>query len=148
MDVPITISSSQVQLRVRLENEEEVNWDKFRRTLRVELGCLCSWQWNYKMATNEEENGEWIWRPVGEGRQIHHSDTWVLALDLSATINRCKKYGAKHTEAVKEQIERVGNDQTHQPHNDQKEREDNLGEPAQTDDLDPTGQRGSHILRL
>ena len=58
----------------------------------------------------------------------------MLILDLSATINRCKVSGAKHTAAVKEQIKHVGTNRV----KEQREREDHLGERAQTDDLGPT----------
>ena len=81
---------------------------------------------------------ETIFNLLGWGRSLQ-SDTWVLALDMSDIINRCKDTGAEGLEAVRTQI-RLNQRRPHRgtPGDKGPPREDTLGEPAQKDDGERT----------
>ena len=83
------------------------------------------------------DDGGSIYTPLEGREQIHARDTWVLALDLSDTITRCKKSGALHDAAVRTQITLT---RTHRgtPKDTRRPREDTLGEPAQEADGERT----------
>ena len=105
--VPLTISSPQVQLRIVPAQNANLRWGAFRTSLRTNLGCLCSEQWKYKMATLGQKDTHW---KSEAAHQIHRDDTWVLALDLNDIIERCKQHGPRDTKAVEEQIEAFNED--------------------------------------
>ena len=96
MPVPITLPSSQVQLRVKFQIGQPMpaaKWNEVRGDLRTNIGCVCSEPWKYKIARMvEAPGGKWIYDayPENHPSQIHGEDTWVLSLDLSDVIHRCK----------------------------------------------------------
>ena len=152
-------SSAKVQLRVQFENpgrDSMVDWDAFRAALRSRLGCLCSMPWKYKMATflvpdheqvsdtddkvdtdyEDDTDGEGVGLGIhsaveGE-RQIHETETWVLNLDLTDIITRCKKSGLSNPHDVMTQIRLIEVEKDPKFHaRDRQSAEKSLGEATE-----------------